>query len=152
MSGDATFIAELVASLQTDTGAGSLVDITGHTTQDKRILRGYPPKNGNFPFLGVIPPSSVPLAKDTTFVKRYYVSIAAFSGKDHIAIQLADRVEFLFHKLSGAANGYYNFTSSNIIVYSTRWRSRIRAQKDDDIDYYKDENMIEVVANPFRGI
>ena len=151
MSGDATFLAALVTSLQTDTGAGSLVSLTGHTTKNPKILRGRPPKVGEMPFLGVCHFPSTPLIREHTFVKRYIVSLISFAGKDINAILLADRVEVLFHKMNEDNNAYYDFTNEDVKVYSALWKARTRAVKDDDLDCYVDENIIEIVANPFSG-
>jgi len=151
MPGDATFLEALVTALQADVGAGSLVALTGHTTPNPRILRGRPPKLGTTPFLGVCEYPSTPLVKDHTFIKRYLVSIIAFAGKDITAIQISDRVEVLFHKMNEDNNSYFDFTNEDVKIYSALWKGRIKAKKDDDLDVYCDENLIEIIANPFQG-
>ena len=151
MAGDATFIAAIVGALQADTGAGSLVQLTGHTLKDLRILRQAPPKAGQLPFLAVSVPVSVPLIKDQPFVKRYTVVISALCGQEALAIRIADRVEQLVNPQNQASNAYFDFSSAEVKVYSTLWKRRIRSEYDEDLDSYKDQNIIEIVANPFIG-
>ena len=152
MPGDATFLEALVTALRADIGAGSLVALTEHTSSDKRIVRGRPPKGGKLPFLGVCEFPSTPLIKEHTFVKRYLVSIIAFAGKDINAILISDRVEILFHKMGEENNSYFDFTNEDVTVYSALWKGRVKAKKDDDLDCYADENLIEIICNPFQGI
>ena len=151
MAGDATFLAGLVTALQADVGAGSLVALTTHTTSDWRISRGKPPKKGDMPFLGVNEYPSTPLVKEHTFVKRYLVSLAAYAAKDVTAIMIADRVEVLFHMIGGNNKEFFDFSNSEITVYSTLFKARVKANKDEDLDCYKDEIIIEIICNPFQG-
>ncbi len=151
MSGDATFLNALVTALRADTGIGSLVALTSHSATNVQIVRGRPPKVAAIPFLGVCHYPSTPLIKEHTWIKKYVVSLIAFAGKDINAILIGDRVEVLFHKMNAADNAYYDFTDENVKVYSALWRGRVRAKKDDDFDCYEDENIIEIVANPFMG-
>lgn len=151
MAGDATFLSGLIAALQADIGSGSLVELSKHTAAKPRILRGRPPTKGDLPFIGVSDFPSVPLIKEVTHVKKYMVSICSFAAVDATAIKMGDRVERLFHNIDGANNGYFNFTSTEIRVYSCLWKARIKGIKDADLDSYEDENIIEIVCNPYFG-
>ncbi len=151
MSGDATFLAALVSALQTDVGANSLVALTKHTPSVPRISRGRPLRAELLPFLGVIDSPSVPNISEHTFIKNYFVSIVAFAAIEATAIQISDRVEHLFHRMGNDNKDYYNFSTSNITVYSSLWQNRVKRKLDDDLDCYSDENLIKIVCNPFRG-
>jgi hypothetical protein len=149
MSGDASFLAALVSSLQAD---ATLVGLTGHTTTSPKIFRSLPPKGGTLPALAVTLLISRPLIKDHTFVKRYVVSLAACASKEITAINIADRAEALMHgTLQGDVSAFYDFSNVNISVYSTLWKSRLQSSFDEDLDYFKDENIIEIISNPFQG-
>lgn len=151
MPGDATFLAALVTALQADVGVGSLVALTTHTASDWRISRGKPPKKGDLPFLGVNEYPSTPLVKEHTFIKRYIVSLAAYAAKDVTAIMIADRVEVLVHRMGGSNKEYFDFSTSEVTVYSTLFKGRVKANRDEDTDAYKEEIIIEILSNPFAG-
>ena len=152
MPGDATFLTALVAALQTDVGAGSLVALTGHTTAVPRILRGRPLRKELLPFLGIVDLPSVPNISDHTFIKTYFVCIVAFAAIEATAIQIADRVEVLFHVMGQDNRAYYNFSTAQITVYSSLWQNRLKRKTDDDLDCYSDESLVKIVCNPFQGV
>ena len=145
-SGNVGFLSALVESLQSDS---ELVTLTGHSPGDKRILRGQPPKAEKLPFLGVNIRVATALNKYVTFIKRYVVSLSGYGKHEIDAIRIADRVEELFHNLSGESNSYYDFTNIDLRIYSSRFSSRISHPYDNDNDRFMDENIIEIVANVY---
>lgn len=149
MVGDTAFLSALVTALQSDV---NLVTLTGHTSSDPRIFRGFPAKSGKTPALAVLRRVSTPVIKEHTFIKRYLISLIGCGGKEFNAIQISDRVEELVHVMNiGSAVSYYNFSNADVTVYSTLWKSRVQSKFDEEVDYFKDENIIEIVANPFNS-
>lgn len=124
----------IVTKLRLDTGAGSLVALTGHTATDLRIARDKPPKKGITPFLGVSIFFTVPLIEDgPTQVRESSVHFRSYAGKELTALQIADRMEELLHDITDNT-GYYSFSDANVSTRQVRFKSRTAPDFDDDVE------------------
>lgn len=144
-------IEALLTKLRTDTGAGSLVALTGHTSSAQRIV--WAPKRvvAQYPALGVHIQAAIPLNKEVTTYQTYFVHLTAYGKREPDAIRIADRVERLFHNVGGSNRSYYDFSGSTIAVKSTRFVRRTQIKYDNDLDHWQDANYVEIVANAFIG-
>jgi len=140
----------IVNKLRVDTGVGSLVVLTGHSSSSAsqyRIARDKKPTKSETPFLGVSIYQSVPLSDDgPSHIQRARVYFYCYSTEELVAIQLADRVEHLLHARDEQADlplgegtnlGHYNFSDDRIRNQQTRYKSRDLPDFDDDTDVWQ---------------
>jgi len=120
--------------LRADTGAGSLVELTGHTPTNIRIARDTPPVKGMKPFLGFRIGPSVPLNNETTFLQESRVEFCCCSTQELTAMRIADRLEELVHNTTPAS--YWNFSNGDISNRSTRFANRGKSMHDEDTDVW----------------
>lgn len=136
-------LGRIATVLRADTGAGSLVTLTGHSTSDIRIARDKPPVKGKLPYLGFIIFDSAPLmGPDLTHLQRSIVRFKCYSSDDLKSIQIADRLEDLFNVSDPIS--YYDFSDSGsgISTRMTRFRRRYEIEHDNDLDVWN--TMIDV--------
>lgn len=141
MAGQAQLVLGIINKLRSDTGAGSLVELTNHDSSSPsgyRIMRDRPPTKGKVPFLGIRIQQSVPLMEDgPSQVEQARVYFSCYSTNDLTAIKIADRLEELLHDtLSSTNRGYYDFSTSDISNRQTRWKNRDVPDFDDDTDVW----------------
>jgi hypothetical protein len=149
---DVNFLNALITTLRTDTGAGSLVGLTGAAT---RITRTPIPSEIVIPYVGIRILNSVDLIREVTGWKRYTVKITGADIKERNAMSLGDRVMYLFDDsdVGATASSFYDFTDGSCTVRSTRWDRRVprRQQVNENVTYWEDSNIITIVANPYLG-
>ena len=94
----------LVTSLRSDSGGGSLVALTGHSGSDIRIARSIPKgRAAKYPFLAVGHVVTVPaFLNSITHRKVSTFELVSMVKAELLCIQIADRLDVLFHK-AGAA-------------------------------------------------
>src|SRR5687768_14617774 len=114
MSGQADLYTQIVTVLRTDTGAGSLVTLTGHTNSDRRITRHYPDLKSKSPRLLINIPESEPLNSNVTVIQKALVEFQALANDDALVIQILDRLETLFDFTDNTS--FYDFTGGNIVA------------------------------------
>ena len=142
MAGKLELVKQVIDTLRTDTGAGSLVSLTTHTgiaPNGIRIARDSPPVKRRVPFLGVRVETTLPLiGVDATMVKKSRIAFRCYSTNEILAEQIADRVEELLDVRTGldSAIGYYNFSGSDISVRMSRWANRVGADFDEETDVW----------------
>jgi len=142
--GQEKLLAAIVTKLRTDTGSGSLVDLTGHLSSDPnsyRILRDKPPKVAEVPFLGVQITQSVPLSETATYLQVARVYFACYAGDALTSIKIADRIEHLLHgraedASAGTNRGYYDFSNQYISNRQTRFKIRSEPDFDEKTDVW----------------
>jgi hypothetical protein len=138
MAGQGKLIAAIAVKLRTDTGAGSLVELTKHASGDMRIGRDAPPTKGKTPFLGIRVSDSPPISESTTMVQRARVVFHCYSTKEATALAIADRLEVLLHVDTSRTNAnYYDFSSSDVSCRSTRYKDRNDPTMNKDTDVYR---------------
>lgn len=127
----------IVEKLRTDTGVGSLVALTEHSSGDIRIARDKPPIKAKTPFLGVRVFVSVPLigGGTATEVKRSRIHFQSYSTSELLVEQIADRLDELLDR-EGEATAYYDFSGTDVSVRSSRWKSRDLADVDEETDVW----------------
>ncbi len=131
-TGQQNLLNAIATKLRLDTGAGSLVELTGHSSASPssyRISRDKPPKKGQVPFLGIAIYQSVPLSDDgPSEIQTARIHFRIYSTKELTGIQIADRIDYLLHartEQTTATNvGHYDFSDSNISNRQTRWKNR----------------------------
>lgn len=133
------FFGALVSALRADTGVGSLVELTSHSSGDLRIARGKPDRQGKLPFLGVRQFTSAPALVEA--VASYRVSIVQFSclaEKDLPALKIVDRIEHLL-KASGnlTDRDVFSFSDSNLTSKQVRWLRTEEVEKKDETDSWQ---------------
>jgi len=137
-------LGQLAIKLRTDTGAGSLVTLTGHTIIKLRIARDRPPIKGDKPFLGITIVDSLPmLGPDVTHLQRSIVRFKCYAAVELTSIKLADRIEFLLH--DSDPTSFYDFSGNGISNRMTRFRQRFDREHDEDTDVWNsmvDANLI----------
>lgn len=143
-NGQANLLNALVTKLRADTGAGSLVTLTGHVASDPnkyRIGRDRPQKKGQAPYLGVAIFQSVPLSADgPSHVQIARIHFRSYSTKELTSIAIADRIEQLLHARTEQAViamtnvGYYDFSDGAVSTRQTRWKNRDGQDFDDETD------------------
>lgn len=126
----------IVDKLRTDTGAGSLVTLTGHGTIHK-IARDEPPVKDRLPFLGVSIPTSVVLLQtgDVTKLQKATVQFRCYANTEPAAELIADRVETLLHS-SDDNTSYYDFSNSNVSTRQVRFKTRMGSDFDEKADVW----------------
>jgi hypothetical protein len=133
----------IVTKLRADTGAGSLVTLTGHSATKLRIGMDKPVKKGETPYFGVAVFTSVPVSDNgPSHVQVARIHFLAYSTKPLTATQLADRIEHLLHARdeqdAGRTNTeFYDFSSGIISNRQTRWKRRDQGIYDDDTEVWK---------------
>jgi hypothetical protein len=137
------FLNAVVATLRGDTGAGSLVTLTGHASGKIRIARDKPIVKAATPFLGVLALETVPVSDDgPSQIMQSLVQFRCYSTSELTAIRLSDRMSHLLHardeqSVSGQTNrGYYDFSDSNVSNRQTRWKSTSFPDHDSDVDVW----------------
>lgn len=119
-------VKAITDKLRADTGAGSLVTLTGHTSSNLRIARDQPPVKALTPFLGVLIVDSPPLiGVDATHVQKARVLFKSYSVEELTVWKLCDRMGTLLHDITGNPNtGYYDFSNTDICTRQTRYAGR----------------------------
>jgi len=142
--------------LRTDTGAGSLVELTGHDASSPtgyKIGRASPTTKEKDPYLGVKILQSLPLVEggDVTHVQRARVAFHCSAKSELTAIRLADRIEKLLHwKVEDDAarkpDGFYSFSNTDISTRSVRFKARTpEPDFDEDSDVWTDSVEADVI-------
>lgn len=131
------FYADIVSKLRSDTGVGSLVALTGHSSSDLRIARDQPPVKARMPFLGVKMLVSTPLEDEVSNFQRTNVEFRAYAASEKTCIQIADRVTNLISAKSLThVTGYYDFSGTSISNRMTQFRSRSTTMFDEESDVW----------------
>ena len=138
-------VLSIVTKLRADTGSGSLVDLTGHTSSKHHISRGRPKVAERSPFLGVVINESVPLVPmSITHLQKARVHFWCSAKSELTAIRIADRLEALLDwkvEDDGARSpvGFYDFSSdpNGIQNRSTRFKNRDEPIHDADTDSWE---------------
>lgn len=130
------YVAE---KLRTDTGAGSLVELTNHASNNIRIARDRQPTKEKLPYLGVLVFQSLPqVGSDVTHLQRSRVHFKSYSSSELKAVDIADRLETLLQpEKDGATDAYYDFSGGSISNRQTRWKSTGPPEFDEDVDVWK---------------
>ena len=138
MAGQEKLYKAVIDKLRADTGAGSLVTLTGHTAAEPHIARQFPKVRERTPFLAVWVARSLPLiGADATAVQNAVVDFVAYDKDELTAIRIADRVEELLHAKTLDANlGYWNPSNSTVSVRQTRFMERRGPDFDQETDTY----------------
>lgn len=141
-------IKSLVNKLSSDS---VLISLTGHDEASNkiRIARDSPPVKGKVPFLGVKVFASAPMLESD--VTQLQVSRIHFlcHGDEIRASQIADRVEHLFHDVSGNANtGYYDFSGPGLSIRSSRFKRRRGASYDQNTDVWTELIEADIIWTP----
>ena len=136
-------ITALITKLRDDTGAGSLVALTGHNGTTIRIARDQPPMKERLPFLGVAVFVSMPLiGPDATHVKQSRLHFRVYDRIEIGAHDIMDRVDTLLDdKTSDANTGYYDFSTTDISIRQNRWVSRKESIFDEEKEVW--EGLVE---------
>ena len=138
----------IIEKLRTDTGVGSLVALTLHSSGDIRIARDRPPVKGKLPFLGVRVIQSIPLiGSDATHVKRSRVHFRCYSTSEIVANQIADRLDVLLDDKEGITS-YYDFSGTDLSCRSGRWKSRDETDFDEETDAWNVLVEADVIWTP----
>lgn len=146
----------MVDKLRLDTGAGSLVELTGHDATSAtgyKIGRASPTTKDKDPYLGVKIIQSLPLLAtgDVTHVQRARVNFHCSAKSELTAIRLADRIEKLLHwKVEDdAARGpdeYFDFSNADISTRSVRFKGRSpEPDFDEDSDVWTDTVEADII-------
>ena len=148
--GQKALLKAIADKLRSDTGAGSLVELTKHDASDPnkyRIARQKPVKKADTPFLGISIFQSVPVSDDgVSHQQRARVHFRRFGAKELTAIEIADRMDTLLHAKTeqaaaptgktGTNVGYLDFSNTSISNQQTRWKNRDEPDFDDDDDVW----------------
>ena len=147
----------IVEKLRTDTGSGSLVELSGHDATSANgyaIGRSKPNVAERLPYLGVKILQSLPLVEggSVTHVQRARISFLCSAESELTAIRLADRIEKLLHwkveddAARKPATGYYDFSNTDISTRSVRFKSRTpEPDFDEDSDVWTDAVEADVI-------
>lgn len=140
MAGYEKLISAVVTKLQADTGAGSLVTLTGHTSAESHIARSKPLVEKRSPFIGVSAYGTPFMGPDVTTVKRSVVIFeicANGSGAELTVLRICDRLEYLLDGPSPATNrSYYDFSDASINTKQVRLKSRGNTYFDEELDVW----------------
>jgi len=128
----------ITEKFRTDTGAGSLVAITGHLITDIRIARDKQPVKEKLPYLGVMVFQSIPLiGSDVTHAQKSRIYAKGYAVSELVAVDIADRVEVLLKpEKSGAVTSYYDFSGTDVSIRDTRWKSTSLPDYDDKLSVW----------------
>jgi len=127
-------IKQILTTLRSDT---TLCSLTGHSSTNIRIARDSPPVKARTPFLGVSIFDSFPLlVVDVSNLQRARVWFNCYAAVELTVIDIADRVENLFHTNSANNTNYYDFSGGGVSTRMTLFRSRKRTEYDDKTDVW----------------
>ena len=133
----------VIDKLRTDTGAGSLVELTEHDTtavNGYRIAAQRPPIKARLPYLGVRIEQALPLmASDVPQLQVAQAEFSCHSLKELTTLQIADRIEALVNLDSDPSDpntNYYDFSDGVISNRSTRFKSRQGSAFDEDTEVW----------------
>jgi len=135
------FYGALAVALRADTGAGSLVTLTGYNASTNlSIARGFPHAGANYPSLWFIDDDNEPaIANAATNQKITTVDLVAAdrnATKSALTcIQIADRLDFLMGRHTSSIS-YYSITNSDVSNCMTDWISRDPPIYDEDLDAF----------------
>ena len=83
-----------------------------------------------------------------TYIKESFLVITAYSTSEVEAIKLADRVEELFHDADGGNTGYFDFSTDEIHVYSSRYSNRPQEAYSKDPNFWACPVIVSVIWRP----
>jgi len=142
------FILQMVEKLRLDNvGPINLVKLTQHSPTDIRIGREKPAIKEKTPFLAVSVNNSTPLISGgvATSVQHAIVAFSACARDELKAMRIADRLESLLHVVGGANNSYFDFPGDEVGIRYSAFLSRPKATFDQDLDYWEDRILAEVI-------
>lgn len=161
MSCDVGLMEALAIQLASDTGAGSLVALTGHnaTNPDRgiRIGRMKPPLRERSPYVGIALRSSrLPSADDVDVIKQGRFTLTTNvcgDTADLTVLRIGDRIEGLLKGEVGPsapggvppASWYWDISSPEVRVLSLRFFSRSRIFEEDDTDIRSQNILADVI-------
>jgi len=139
------FWAAVVAAMQADTGAGSLVALTEHTSADWRLFSGKAVGDPKYPCISARGLPTVPAVTDSqTVVKTTPVMFDCIAKTRLLATQIADRLQVLLDQKSAAENvSYWSITTTDVRNKWTKFVSREDTDHDDETDTWT----VTVTAN-----
>lgn len=120
----------MCTKLRTDTGAGSLVTLTGHTNAAVAIARYESPTLARRPFLGIEVQDSVAVVPGYTEFQKATVVAHAYSADKVVAYQIADRLLALLKPAD--ARDYYDFSNNSIRTTQVNYRRCIPMDFDEE--------------------
>jgi len=127
-------------------GAGTLVALTTNddAAKDFHIGRNSPQAKERKPYLGFdIRVSTPAIADSMTRMQRAIVEFNCITHKDLLAMQIADRLEYLLHQEAIDDNrAYWNVSDANVSNRQTDFISRDQPEYDEETDSW----MVTVVA------
>lgn len=130
-----------------DNGAGGLVELTGNSDIAPIALhigRNTPQAKQRKPFLGFDIRESVPaIIGAMTRLQLATVEFNCIAHKDLLAMQIADRLEYLLHREDADNNvAYFDISNANMSNRQTDFLSREQPEYEEDVDTW----MVTVVA------
>ena len=134
-------------ALVDDTGAGSLVTLTGNSDTPPIALhigRNSPQAKQRKPYLGFDIRTSNPAIDDAmTRMQKAIVEFNCIAEKDLLAMQIADRLEYLLHQEAIDDNrAYWDVSNADVSDRQTDFLFREQPEYDEEVDTW----MVTVVA------
>jgi len=128
-------------------GDATLVTLTGNSDTAPIALhigRNMPQVKQRKPFLGFDIRESIPGILDAmTRLQVATVEFNCIAEEDLLAMQIADRLEYLLHREDSDNNtAYFDISNANVSNRQTNFLSREQPEYDEDVDYW----MVTVVA------
>lgn len=122
-----SFGSAVQSAMSSDTGAGSIVSLTGHTSSSPRLFRAMIPAKERVPCITFECDLSAPYIEDSTqTIMETMVVFGCWAYNAGDSIELADRLMYLLMQdfgCGGPTEGW-NISDSNVNCLSTRFRSR----------------------------
>lgn len=143
MAGQEDFYARLSARLAEDTGSGSLVALTGHATNDPRIIRYNPVLKAKQQRLMIRVAESVPLNENVTLIQVARVLFISVSSDPVLCVRILDRLESLLDFTDNRS--YFDFSGGGIVTQGVSLKLRNDATYLTTDDVWRQELETEII-------